>query len=80
LFCDSNTVIAHAGHQYQVDTANNSHAQLLMDQTIINVKALVNHEHSYRLRVGYFRVFFDFDGSARIVLIEEVKKRDERTY
>jgi hypothetical protein len=36
LFCDSNTVIAHAGHQYQVDTANKSHAQLLMDQTIIN--------------------------------------------
>ena len=32
----SNTVIAHAGHQYQVYTANNSHAQLLIDQTIIN--------------------------------------------
>jgi len=46
----------------------------------INVKALVNHEHAYRLRVGHFRVFFDFDGSARVVLIEEVKKRDERTY
>ncbi|MCA3175833.1 MAG: type II toxin-antitoxin system RelE/ParE family toxin [Burkholderiales bacterium] len=45
-----------------------------------NVKALVNHEHSYRLRVGNFRVFFDFDGAARIVSIEEVKKRDERTY
>lgn len=45
-----------------------------------NVKALVNHEHQYRLRVGNFRVFFDFDGVARIVSIEEVKKRDERTY
>ncbi|MDR2507965.1 MAG: type II toxin-antitoxin system RelE/ParE family toxin [Candidatus Accumulibacter sp.] len=45
-----------------------------------NVKALVNHEHQYRLRVGNFRVFFDFDGAARIVSIEEVKKRDERTY
>lgn len=45
-----------------------------------NVKALVNHEHQYRLRVGHFRVFFDFDGVARIVSIEEVKKRDEHTY
>ena len=45
-----------------------------------NVKALVNHAHQYRLRVGDFRVFFDFDGAARIVSIEEVKKRDEHTY
>lgn len=45
-----------------------------------NVKALVNHERQYRLRVGNFRVLFDFDGAARIVLIEEVKKRDERSY
>jgi mRNA-degrading endonuclease RelE of RelBE toxin-antitoxin system len=45
-----------------------------------NVKALVNHQYQYRLRVGNFRVFFDFDGAAHIVLIEEVKKRDEHTY
>ena len=45
-----------------------------------NVKALVNHEYKYRLQVGNFRVFFIFDGTARIVSIEEVKKRDERTY
>jgi mRNA-degrading endonuclease RelE of RelBE toxin-antitoxin system len=45
-----------------------------------NVKALSNHEYRYRLRVGNFRVFFDFDGAAHIVSIEEVKKRDERTY
>jgi mRNA-degrading endonuclease RelE of RelBE toxin-antitoxin system len=45
-----------------------------------NVKALVDHEYQYRLRVGNFRVFFDFDGVARIVSIEEVKKRDEQTY
>jgi len=32
----SNTVVAHAGHQYQVYTANTSHAQLLIDQTIVN--------------------------------------------
>lgn len=45
-----------------------------------NVKALVNHENGYRLRVGNYRVFFEFEGSVRIVTIEEVKKRDERTY
>jgi mRNA interferase RelE/StbE len=45
-----------------------------------NIKALVNHEYQYRLRVGNFRVFFNFDGVAHIVAIEEVKKRDERTY
>ena len=45
-----------------------------------NVKALTNHEYSYRLRVGNYRVFFDHDGAVRIVSIEEVRKRDERTY
>ena len=46
----------------------------------INVKALTNHKYQYRLRVGNYRVFFNFDGVIHIVSIEEVKKRDERTY
>ncbi|WP_445115005.1 type II toxin-antitoxin system RelE family toxin [Acinetobacter sp. WZC-1] len=46
----------------------------------INVKALKNHQYQYRLRVGNYRVFFNFDGVIEIVTIEEVKKRDERTY
>jgi len=45
-----------------------------------NVKKLNNHLHDYRLRVGNYRVFFNFDGVIKIVSIEEVKKRDERTY
>lgn len=45
-----------------------------------NVKALTNHKYQYRLRVGNYRVFFNFDGAVRIVYIEEVRKRDERTY
>ena len=45
-----------------------------------NVTALVNHEFSHRLRVGSYRVFFDFDGAVHIVSIEEVRKRNERTY
>ena len=44
------------------------------------VKKRVNHDYSYRLRVGDFRVFFEFNGNIHIISIEEVKKRDERTY
>ena len=45
-----------------------------------NVQELTNHEFGYRLRVGDYRVLFDFDGAVRIVSIEQVRKRDERTY
>lgn len=48
--------------------------------TARSVKKLTNHQYDYRLRVGNYRVFFDFDGEIRIVSIEEVRKRDERTY
>lgn len=56
-------------------------AQVLTDfPNCQGVKKLANHDYSYRLRVGDFRVFFEFDGDVRIISIEEVKKRDERTY
>lgn len=45
-----------------------------------NVKKLVDHAYGYRLRVGNYRVFFEFDGAVRIVTVEEVRKRDEQTY
>ena len=48
--------------------------------TARNVKALSTHEFDYRLRVGGYRVFFNFDGAVHIVSVEEVRKRDERTY
>lgn len=44
------------------------------------VKKLTNHQYQYRLRVGNYRVFFNFDGEIHIVDIEEVKKRDGTTY
>lgn len=44
------------------------------------VKALVNHAIGYRLRVGNYRVLFDFEGTIKLVRIEEVGKRNERTY
>lgn len=46
----------------------------------INVKRLSNHQYDYRLRVGNYRVLFNYDGDISIVSIEEVKKRDDRTY
>jgi len=47
---------------------------------VTGIKALRNHHYGYRLRVGNYRVLFDVLDHARIVSIEEVKKRDERTY
>lgn len=47
---------------------------------VANVKALTNHQYGYRLRVCNYRVFFNVLTAVSIVSIEEVKKRDERTY
>jgi len=56
-------------------------AQVLKDfPECAHVKKLTQHDYSYRLRVGSYRVFFEFDGIIKLVSIEEVKKRDERTY
>ncbi len=44
------------------------------------MKDLSIHPHTYRVRVSSNRVFFEFDGAVKIITIEEVKKRDERTY
>ena len=50
-------------------------------RTANNVKALQNHQYDFRLRVGNYRVMFDVvNGNVEIVLIQEVKKRDETTY
>ena len=69
-------VDAHAGKQIRAAVSS----ELLDLSKARNVKALTNHEYGYRLRAGNYRVFFDFDGAVRIVNIEEVRKRDERTY
>ena len=45
-----------------------------------NVLNLKNHAYQYRMRVGRYRILFDFDGSVQVVEIQEVRKRDERTY
>ena len=45
-----------------------------------NVKALENHKYEYRLRIGRYRVFFNVETDLKITRIEEVKKKDGRTY
>jgi mRNA interferase RelE/StbE len=45
-----------------------------------NVKKLKNHPSDYRLRVGNYRLVFDFQKKANIVSIEKIGVRDERTY
>lgn len=46
-----------------------------------NVKSLKNHQYNYRLRVGRYRVLFDLEeDEIKVYFIQEVKKRDERTY
>lgn len=45
-----------------------------------NVKKLTNAPYPYRLRIGDYRLFFTFDGFIKVVFIEEVKRRNERTY
>jgi mRNA-degrading endonuclease RelE of RelBE toxin-antitoxin system len=67
----------HSQHQIQIRDAV---ARLETMPDVINVKRLINHNHGYRLRVGDYRVLFDWESGIRIVSVQEVKKRDERTY
>lgn len=46
----------------------------------MDITSLKNHRYNYRLRVDRYRVSFDFDEPIKIIAIQEVKKRDERTY
>ena len=43
-----------------------------------NVKAIVNSDNLYRLKIKSWRVFFT--DHLEIIAVEEVKKRNERTY
>ena len=46
----------------------------------LDIVGLKNHDYGYRMRVGRYRVLFDHDDAIKIIAIQEVKKRDERTY
>lgn len=67
----------HSQHQVQVRDAVTELASM---PNVHNVKSLTNHDYGYRLRVGSYRVLFDWESEIKIVEVQEVKKRDERTY
>jgi mRNA interferase RelE/StbE len=46
----------------------------------LDITALKNHQYEYRMRVGRYRVLFDHERAIQIIAIQEVLKRDERTY
>ena len=46
----------------------------------LDITELKNHKYDYRMRVGRYRVLFDYANVVKIIDIQEVKKRDERTY
>lgn len=46
----------------------------------LDITELKNHPYGYRMRVGRYRVIFDYAKVIKIIKIQEVKKRDERTY
>ena len=46
----------------------------------LDITELKNHRYDYRLRVGRYRVLFNYANFVKIIEIQEVKKRDERTY
>ena len=46
----------------------------------LDVKQLKNHKYDFRMRVGRYRVLFDDKEQVQIIAIQEVKKRDNRTY
>ena len=48
--------------------------------TDLDISPLRNHRYDFRMRVGQYRVLFDHDNIIKIIDIQEVKKRDERTY
>jgi len=54
---------------------------LLEWPNVPGVKALASRD-DYRLRVGRYRILFTVtaSGEVTVILIEEVKKRDEHTY
>ena len=67
----------HREHQVQVRDAVSALAAM---PDVGQVTALTDHRYTYRLRVGHYRVLFDWDGAIHVISIQEVKKRDERTY
>lgn len=50
-------------------------------QVELDIKKLKVLENSYRIRIGFYRVVFSVEnGTPKIIKIEQILKRDNRTY
>ena len=67
--------------QHDVERIIDAVESLIKWPDVANAKALTGRD-DYRLRVGRYRVLFTVtpNGKVTVILIEEVKKRDEHTY
>lgn len=58
--------------------------RLADSETWGDVRKLVNHEYDYRLRIGNYRILFNATADLTVevndISVEEIKKRDDRTY
>lgn len=47
---------------------------------VVGLERLRDHRHGYRLRIGDHRALIDVDTNSQVVLVQEIRKRNERTY
>ncbi len=46
---------------------------------VAGLERLRDHRHGYRLRIGDYRALIDVDTNSQVVLVQEIRKRNERT-
>lgn len=44
------------------------------------LEKLQSHRYGYRYRIGDHRALVDIDSRTQTILVQEIRKRDERTY
>lgn len=54
--------------------------RLAVFPAVAGLERLREHRYGYRLRIGSYRVPIDVDTERQVVLVQEIRKRDERTY
>lgn len=47
---------------------------------VAGLERLRDHRHGYRLRIGDYRALIDVDTNSQVVLVQEIRRRNERTY
>lgn len=61
------------------EIAQKSQGKAFLEKSV-SVEGTGNQRYDYRRRAGRYRVLFDYDDEVRIVEIQQVRKRDGRTY